>query len=56
MLRVRAGILGRVRGVLALLLLDLGARHAVRREEGDELLFGEGEAESTEGYPEFVVV
>jgi hypothetical protein len=39
-----------------LLLLDLRARHAVRRQQRDELLLGEGEAQRAEGNPELVVV
>jgi hypothetical protein len=38
------------------LLLDLGTGHAVGGEEGDEFLFGEGEAEGAEGDAQFVVV
>lgn len=34
--------------LLLLLLLDLGAWNAVGCEEGDEFLFGEGEAERSE--------
>jgi len=53
-LRVRRGgglcgglLLRRAAG--GLLLLDLRARHAVRRQQRDELLLGEGEAQREEG-------
>ena len=55
-LRVCAGVLGRLGRVLALLLLDLRARHTVGCEEGDEFLFCEGEAEGAEGDAQLVVV
>lgn len=42
--------------LLLLLLLDLGARHAVRRQEGDQFLLGESEAEGAQGDAEFMIV